>query len=97
MIPGVPMRTQRVFLLLAMMFVSGLASADSFYCGTHIIEEGLSMDDVQAKCGEPESIEGNTWRYARGSNQFDVVLHFGADSTINRIVEVSDQGAVDAP
>jgi hypothetical protein len=86
------MRTQRVFLLLAMMFVSGLASAGSFYCGTHIIDEGLSMDEVQSKCGQPDSSEGNTWRYKRGSGQFDVVVHFGADSTVNRIDEISDEG-----
>ena len=55
------------FTLLTLQ--SGVASA--MKCGTHIISAGQENSpgqyEVLKRCGEPDSRQGNTWIYERGS------------------------------
>ena len=55
------------FCLLA----SQAASADSMMCGTHMIQDdqnpGLSRSEVEAKCGTPQNVSGDTLFYVNGN------------------------------
>ncbi|MGI9309845.1 MAG: DUF2845 domain-containing protein, partial [Gammaproteobacteria bacterium] len=73
--------------LLATMLLSLNAVADSFYCGTHIIDESSNKTEVAEKCGEPTVKFSDHWIYDRGTDQFDVLVHFEADGSVNRIEE----------
>lgn len=66
--------------------------ADDFYCGTHIISEGLSEDEVLKYCGRPEQRQGDTWVYARGAEKLDVQLHFDGEGQLERITDLDYRG-----
>ena len=66
------------------MAVAGGAHADgSFYCGEHIIENGMQKAVVAEYCGQPTTEEDGHWIYDRGEEMFLIVVHFDGD-------EVSD-------
>jgi len=74
-------------LLTGLVLASTAALGDSFYCGTHIIEEGDSKVKVEEYCGQPTSQSYDQWVYDRGENKFTITLHFGADGTVDQIEE----------
>ena len=74
-------------LLIGLVLASTAALGDSFYCGTHIIEEGDSKAKVEEYCGQPTSQSYDHWVYDRGENKFTITLHFDADGTVERIEE----------
>jgi hypothetical protein len=76
---------QLVFIGIA-TFLSSSAMADSFYCGTHIIDESSNKVQVLEHCGEPASQTEIQWIYDRGEDP-DILVHFEADGSINRIEE----------
>jgi hypothetical protein len=51
---------RRYLLLLAATLMAGIASADSLRCGSQLITEGDSLDEVLAHCGEPTERK-RTW------------------------------------
>jgi hypothetical protein len=75
-------------IFVACLLASGAASADdSFSCGSHIVSVGDNRDTVLEHCGQPTTRDGATWTYDRGSEQFDVIVHFNADGAVSRIEE----------
>jgi len=64
--------------------------AGSFSCGSHLIEEGMQRSKVLEYCGEPTEEAGWTWHYDRGPEGLKMLVHFGADGTVNRIEEQTD-------
>jgi hypothetical protein len=59
-------RTARLALLaatLAATLAAGPAAADSMRCGTRLIVEGSTLDEVRARCGEPSAVQRReVWR-----------------------------------
>jgi len=47
------MATRRRALLLAALLLPAIATADSLRCGSQLVGEGDSIDEVLALCGEP--------------------------------------------
>lgn len=45
------------FFLTAALLWAGIATADSFRCGTKLMSDGDSSDKVEALCGPPTSIQ----------------------------------------
>jgi hypothetical protein len=45
------------FFLTAALLWAGMATADSFRCGTKLMSDGDSSDKVEALCGPPTSIQ----------------------------------------
>jgi hypothetical protein len=78
-----------VFLLWAL--VPTTSFAESFRCGSHIIEEGLEKEKVIEYCGQPTSERGWTMVYDRGPEKFNMLVHLGADGTVNQIEEESEE------
>jgi len=72
--------------LLSVMLLS-TSVAGSFRCGSYLIEEGLHRSKVLEYCGQPTEEMGWTWRYDRGPGGLNMLVHFGADGTVNRIEE----------
>lgn len=52
---------------------------DPFYCGEHIIEDGMNKDLVAEYCGQPATKEGDHWVYNQGEGDFLVIVHFDGD------------------
>ena len=75
--------------LLSVMFLS-TSVAESFRCGSHLIEEGMQRSKVLEYCGQPTEEAGWTWHYDRGPEGPSMLVHFGADGTVNRIEEQTD-------
>jgi hypothetical protein len=76
--------------IAAALVAAGPASADTFYCGTHLIEEGMTRDEVTKYCGEPDSKSIQNWVYDRGPEKFDVTVHFLDNGTVSRIQEMTE-------
>jgi hypothetical protein len=77
-----------IFLLLSAPFASAEVG---FRCGTHLIDVGDRQEDVLKHCGEPTSQSGWTWIYDRGPSEFDIIVHFEADGTVNRIQNADEK------
>ena len=75
--------------LLSVMFLS-TSVADSFRCGSHLIEEGMHRSKVLEYCGPPTEEKGWTWHYVRGTEGLKTLIHFDADGTVNRIEDQTD-------
>jgi len=74
--------------LLSVMLFS-ISVAESFRCGSHLIEEGMLKSKVLEYCGQPSEEAGWTWHYDRGPQSSKILVHFDADGTVNRIEEQS--------
>jgi hypothetical protein len=83
------MKSYRLLLISFSMMFSASAMADAFYCGTHIIDENSNQTEVLEHCGEPDNKQFEQWTYARGEEP-DMLIHFEADGTINRIEELTE-------
>jgi hypothetical protein len=75
--------------LLSVMYLSA-SVAESFRCGSHLIEEGMERSKVREYCGQPTEEAGWTWHYERGPGGMNMLVHFDADGTVNRIEEQTD-------
>jgi len=78
-----------VACLLSVTFLS-TSVAGSFRCGSHLIEEGMQKSKVLEYCGQPTEEAGWTWHYDRGPEGPNMLVHFDADGTVNRIEEQTD-------
>lgn len=52
-------RLSLIFVFLG-IFASSMAAADSFRCGSSIIQVGMAASEVAKKCGAPKSKETRT-------------------------------------
>lgn len=77
--------------LLTLLLIATTASADTFYCGETLIEEGMSRGEVVQHCGQPSSGGEDNWVYDRGPEKFNVEVHFEADGTVGDIQEESQE------
>ena len=71
------------------MIVPSTSFAESFRCGSHVIETGMEQSKVREYCGPPTEEAGWTWHYDRGPGRMTMLVHFEADGTVNRIEEQS--------
>jgi hypothetical protein len=93
MMRGVHMNNQHYILMFLLLLVIAPATsfAESFRCGSHIIKEGMEKDKVLEYCGHPTSERGWTMVYDRGPEKLNMLVHIGADGTVNRIEEESEE------
>jgi hypothetical protein len=64
------------------------ARADTFRCDGHIIEEGMSQDEVLKHCGQPDEMNNQvhiTWTYKQPEGRMDIVIYFYANGNIEQI------------
>jgi hypothetical protein len=80
--------TLMVCLLWAMVPTTSVA--ESFRCGSHLIEEGMKRSEVIEYCGQPTSERGWTIVYDRGPESFNMLIHFNAAGTVDQIEEESE-------
>ncbi len=69
------------------------ARADTFRCAGHIIEEGMSQDEVLQHCGQPDEMNNQvhiTWTYKQHEGGMDIVVYFYANGDIEQIRSVRD-------
>jgi hypothetical protein len=59
---------------------------DSMMCDDGLVEIGDFTDDVESKCGEPNSKEGKFWRYAFGPSE-TYIVEFDDSGNVVRILE----------
>ena len=45
----------RIPLLITLLLIGSIASAESLRCGSKIVDVGMSMDEVKKFCGKPSS------------------------------------------
>ena len=66
------------FILISLILAFGVnvSFAGSMRCGTDLIESGsgLTKQEVEDKCGSPESTEGNNMYYKKNNVRY--ILHF---------------------
>lgn len=67
--------------LLAMVAVCGAGpafGAGDMRCGTHLVQQGMSKNEVQRLCGEPDAVEqhGAVWIYDPSPNEMLRVITF---------------------
>ena len=82
---------QMVPVILLLLFALPAFAEVGFRCGTHLIDVGDMQEDVLKHCGEPTSQSGWTWTYDRGPTQLDIIVHFEADGTVNRIQNADEK------
>ena len=73
------------------LILSLSARADTFRCDGHIIEDGLSQDEVLQHCGQPDEMNNQvhiTWTYKRPEGGMDIVIYFYANGHIEQIKSV---------
>jgi hypothetical protein len=78
------MKNLCVTIASGLLLVSVTAQAD-FFCGTHIIEQGMHVEQVIQHCGEPTYREDNRLVYDLGEG-FLKVLHI-QDGKVSYIEE----------
>ena len=66
------------WLVVGLMMFSLDAMAESIRCGTHLVDEGMSAEEVRELCGEPTTIEenGTVWTYDFGPADLIKVIIF---------------------
>jgi len=80
-------------VLIACIVLTPPVYADTFRCAGHIIEQGMSRDEVLEYCGAPAEENHqvvNTWTYARNSGQLSVVVFFYSNGNIEKIESVQN-------
>jgi hypothetical protein len=78
-----------IFVSSLFFLVITAANADeSFRCGSYLVEIGDNQENVLEHCGQPTAEEGWTWTYDREPEKFNVLVHFGANGSVNNIEEV---------
>ena len=60
---------------------------DSFRCGSHLVENGMALAQVQEYCGAPTQQTGDRWIYQRGEDKFTIIIHVQPDNTVGMIEE----------
>jgi hypothetical protein len=77
-----------IFVSSLFFLVITAANADeSFRCGSYLVEIGDNQENVLEHCGQPTAEKGWTWTYDRGPEKFNVLVHFGANGSVNKIEE----------
>ncbi len=64
---------------------------DSFRCGSHLVENGMTLAKVQEYCGVPTQQTSDRWFYDRGPDKFRIIIHVQPDNTVGMIEEQQPQ------
>jgi hypothetical protein len=72
------MKLATTFLMLLLgTLAMHQAFADTFRCGTKLVDVGDSEYDLLDRCGEPSARDGNRWIYDRGPEQLTIIVKVG--------------------
>jgi hypothetical protein len=87
------MKNQLSLMVLPLfVLASPLATAGSMTCGTHMIQDdqipGQSREEIEEKCGVPESSHGNNIYYKKGNVTYR--LHFNDGNELETIAEEAE-------
>ena len=75
------------------LILSVSAHADTFRCDGHIIEKGMSQDEVLQYCGQPDEMNNQvhiTWTYKQHEGGMDIIVYFYANGDIEKIESVRE-------
>jgi hypothetical protein len=75
------------------LILSLSAHADTFRCDGHIIEDGMSQDEVLQHCGQPDEMNNQvhiTWTYKQHEGGMDIIVYFYANGDIEKIESVRE-------
>ena len=78
----------KALLCASVLVLPVVAQAETMRCEGHIIEEGMTRDQVLEHCGPPEAenlVNENSWTYSRGSGNLKVHVFFYANGKVERI------------
>ena len=70
------------------------ATAETFRCSGHIVETGMSQDEVLEHCGPPDTSSNQTrisWTYKEYAGGMDIVVYFYANGDVESIESVRHQ------
>jgi len=84
----------KLLVLMTGLIVSLGAYAETFRCDGHIIERGMSQEDVLQHCGEPDVRSNQTrisWTYTQEVGRMDIVLYFYANGDVEAIESVHNE------
>jgi hypothetical protein len=73
------------------LMLSFSANAEKFRCDGHIIEAGMSQDEVLQHCGQPDEMNNQvhiTWTYKQHEGGMDIIVSFYANGDVVEIESV---------
>jgi len=79
--------------LILGLFWTLAVQADTFRCAGHIIERGMSQDEVLQHCGQPDATDNQvriSWTYNDQPGGVDVVVYFYANGDVEAIESKRD-------
>ena len=79
--------------LILGLFLALVAQADTFRCEGHIIERGMSQDEVLQHCGQPDATDNQvriSWTYNDQPGGVDIVVYFYANGDVEAIESKRD-------
>jgi hypothetical protein len=88
--------TKQVVLpvFLSALLLAATASAETMRCAGHIIEKGMTRDEVSQYCGPPDeqSTQGEiSWSYLNAGHQMKHIVYFYNNGKVERIESQSTQ------
>jgi hypothetical protein len=66
------------------LFAAGQAVGEPMRCGTHLVDVGSSVYELEKHCGPPAFRQGGEWIYDRGPDQLDRIVRI-ADGEVQSI------------
>ena len=70
------------------LLIVGMATAETIRCDGHIIERGMSREEVLEHCGPPDAenlVDENSWTYQRGTTGMTEVVYFLANGDVEKV------------
>lgn len=91
---GTMARSILLATLLGALLLSTTVRAETMRCSGHIIERGMTQDEVMQHCGSPDeqSAQGEiSWSYLNAGHQMKHVVYFYNNGKVERIESQSTQ------
>ena len=82
------------FWLLTGLFLAIPAGAETMRCNGHIIEKGMTQDEVLQHCGQPDqtnNMAAISWTYLNPGHQMKHVVYFYNNGKVERVESQSQQ------
>jgi len=83
-----------IFVLLCASGLATPAIADSLRCAGHIIDHGMTQDEVLEYCGPPDETSNQaeiSWTYLQPGHQMKHVVYFYNNGKVERTESQSQQ------
>jgi Protein of unknown function (DUF2845) len=78
-------RLGAALLMSQVLWAPAALADDNFRCGDQLVMVGDTAASLLERCGEPTAREPDHWIYARGADQYTVVVYISPDGTVGQI------------